>query len=101
MKQYAVLQAYTDNYHVIRVTDGVIEDDIITYYNLPGYVKALEGLGYTKAYFVPEATQEFKRAEEEYINAKNALVEAQTAPLMISDEQAKDFYFLAKYLENN
>ena len=46
MKQYFITQAYTDNYHVIRVNNGKIEcDDIVAYYELEGYESALQSFG--------------------------------------------------------
>lgn len=100
MRQYVVLQAYTDNYHVIQVVDGkILQDNIVAYYNLPGYTDALENHGYQKAYFVPEAKKALEVAKKEYLYAQSAYDTAVNAPLQITDEEAQKNRALAEILK--
>lgn len=94
MKQYFVKKAYTDNCHVIQCVDGVISDRIIAYHQLQGYTSALEDMGYTKAYYLPEYEKKMLEAKEEYERAKAEYEEALTNPLIVSKEEADQYYFL-------
>lgn len=100
MKQYVVIPAYTDNYHIICVENGKIgHNTIVTYYNMPGYCEALEAQGYEKAYFLPKAKKELEAAKKEYLYAQKAYDEAMEAPLQISDDEAKKNMTLAEILK--
>ena len=89
MKQYCVKPAYTDNYHVIECVDGKITDDtIVSYYELPGVTSYLEGKGYKKAYYMPDAEIALAKAERAYKEALEAYQEAQANALQISPEEA-------------
>ena len=100
MKQYVVLPAYTDNYHVIQVVDGkILQDNIVAYYNLSGYTGALENHGYRKAYFVPKAKKELEAAKRAYLEAQAEYDNAIENALEISDNEAKRSYEFAKILE--
>ena len=98
-KQYYSWPAYTDNYHVMTVVDGKIEDDsIVSLYALSEIMEYLEGRGYKKAHLVQEAEIRMAKAEEEYNYAKDALAEAQANPLQLSEEEIKGNYMLSLYL---
>ena len=93
MKQYFITDAYTDNYHVVRVNNGKVEcDDIVAYYELEGYKSALESFGYKKAEYVPALEKAVKEAEETLTYARQALERAQQNPLKISTEDAKRYF---------
>jgi hypothetical protein len=90
MKQYAVVPAYMSNYHVVQCDNGkVVDYDIVAYYELDGYCRALERQGYAKADFVPKYEAEFKKAEAEYLRTKKNYEDALANALQISDEEAK------------
>lgn len=98
MKQYFITQAYTDNYHIIRVNNGKIEcDDIVAYYELEGYESALQSFGYTKAEYVPALEAEVKKAQEALEYAQKALERAKQNPLKISEQDAKKYFFKEEY----
>ena len=77
-KQYVVTEAYKDNCKVVQYVDGVYDGGkIVAYYELDGFISALESMGYEKAYDVDEtekkmldAKQEYEWALEEYEHAK-------------------------------
>ena len=99
VKQYYSWPAYTDNYQVMTVVDGKIEDDsIVSLYALSEIMEYLEGRGYKKAHLIQEAEIRMAKAEEEYNYAKEALAEAQANPLQLSDEEIKGNYMLSLYL---
>lgn len=96
MKQYFITEAYTNNYHIVRVNNGKIEcDDIVAYYEMEGYCSALESFDYKRAEYVPALEEEVKRAEEALRDAQQALERAKQNPLKISEHDAK------KYFEKN
>ena len=100
MKQYVVIPAYTDNYHIICVEDGKIgHNSIVSYYNMPGYCEALESQGYKKAYFLPKAKKELEEAKRAYLYAQSEYDTAVNNPLQISDEEAKKNMALAEILK--
>ena len=99
MKQYVIMDAYQDNYHIIQVVDGKIErDKIVALYNLVGYTDALEAQGYTRAYFVPEAKNALEVAKANYMYAQDEYDKAVNNALQISDAEAKKHHALAKFL---
>ena len=92
MKQYFITKAYLNNYHVVRVNDGVVElDEILAEYELSGYTAAIEGFGYQKAEYVPGAELALKKAQESYERAKMDLEDAKKHPLKISEKDAKKY----------
>ena len=100
MKQYVVIPAYTDNYHIICVEDGKIgHNSIVAYYNMPGYCEALEAQGYEKAYFLPKAKKELEEAKRAYRYAQSEYDTAVNNPLQISDEEAQKNTTLAEILK--
>jgi hypothetical protein len=100
MKQYIVMPAYTDNYHVIAAENGkVVSDEIIAFYELAGYLRALESQGYAKAYFLPEAKKELEEAELDYQQAKEHYKLAKDNALQISDEEASKVFCLKRFYE--
>lgn len=49
MKEYKTVLAYSDNYTVEKYEGGkLIGDDIISYYNLDGYIECLKSEGYVR-----------------------------------------------------
>ena len=100
VKQYYSWPAYTDNYHVMTVIDGKIEDDsIVSLYALSEIMEYLEGRGYKKACLLQEAEIELKKAEEALKDAKEAMERAQANPLQISEEEIKGHHMLSLYLK--
>ena len=99
VKQYFYWHAYTDNYHLMTVVDGKIEDDqIVAYHELCGAQALLEHRGYKKALLVQEAEIEFQKAEQTYNDAKDMLETARANAVQISDEEAMSHFFLSKHL---
>ena len=102
MKQYFITNAYTDNYHVVRMNNGKVEhDEIVAYYELQGYTSALESFGYRKAEYLPAIETELKKAEEAYNLAKQALENAKKNPLKISDADAKKYKLMPETYDYN
>lgn len=100
MKQYVIIPAYSGNYHIICVEDGKITSNTIkAYYDMTGYCEALEEMGYTKAYFVPEAKKALDEAKQAYLLAQQAYDTAIAAPLQIADEEAQKHHALAEFLK--
>ena len=99
MKQYIIIPAYTDNFHVICVEDKkIVNDHIVAYYNLPGYTEALETQGYSKAYFVPKAKKELEAAKHAYLVAQEEYDTAIANALEISDSEAEKCHCLEEFL---
>lgn len=49
MKEYRVELAYMDNYGIDKYENGeFVGDDIVSYYELDGYIKCLESNGYVR-----------------------------------------------------
>lgn len=73
MKQYYIKEAYSGDYHIVRIVDGEIEyHDIIPVHEFAGYTNALKTFGYKPAYYMCEYEKMKKnplvlseRAEEE------------------------------------
>lgn len=102
VKQYVIMPAYTDNYHVIAADNGkVVSDDILAYYELDGYVHALESQGYEKAYFLPEAKREFEEAEREYLRAQESYERAKVNAFQIDEDEIKKVYCLKRFVEKD
>lgn len=100
VKQYYSWPAYTDNYHVMTVVDGKIEDDsIVSLYALSEIMEYLEGRGYKKAHLLQEAEIEMQKAEEALRSAQEALAEAQANPLHIAEEEVQGHHMLSLYLK--
>lgn len=96
MKQYVIREAYTDNYQVFQYVDGKLEvNSILGYYALEGYIEAIENMGYTRAYFVPEYEKEMQKAKEEYDFASEQFEKAKNSPLILNDEETKKFKKIA------
>ena len=99
VKQYYSWPAYTDNYHVMTVVDGKIEDDhIVSLYALSEIHSYLECRGYKKAHLVLEEEIRLQKAEQELKEAQEALAMAKAAPLNLSNEDAMSHHFLSIYL---
>lgn len=84
--QYTIEQAYTDNVSVCKFKDGkMIDEDIISWYKLEGYVECLENEGYERVYdtiLYKQRWEEAKKLEEE---AHTAYINALCHPLMRTD----------------
>jgi len=84
MKQYTFEPAYEGNYHVLTIVDGVIyTDTIISISGLGDYIKALETIGYEKAYYEPKYQKEMQKAKEEYEEALKAYEDAKKKPVVL------------------
>lgn len=91
-KQYVITEAYTDNYHVLQYVDNKFEDDnIVSYYELDGYIAALHNMGYEEAYYVPEYATKVREAQEILNLAIKAYEKAKNSPLVLSEEEAKKY----------
>lgn len=91
-KQYIYEPAYTDNYHVIQVVDGKIENDtIVAYYELDGFLSALRSMGYKRGYYVPEYKLKMREAEEELEFAQKAYSEAAQHPVNFATGEADKY----------
>lgn len=98
MKQYVVKEAYTDNYHVLQYVDGVLEaNDILSYYVLEGYIRAIENLGYTRAYFEPEYLKLMQQAKEEYDFAMEQYKTAQENSLVLSEKEVERYKLITHF----
>lgn len=77
IKQYVVSPSYADNYKVTKYVDGkILYYEIMSYWEVDGYCKALEGEGYTKAYDLDELRKKMEEAEDEFRWAKQAYEDA-------------------------
>ena len=100
MKQYFLTKAYTGNTHVVRCIDGKIKDDqILADYELGGYLSALENMGYTQGYYVPEYFRIMEEREALYMNACSDFRAAAKHPIELSDEDAKRYFPLCDYVK--
>lgn len=92
MKQYVIKEAYTDNYHVLQYVNGKLEkNNIVSWYELDGYVSALKNMGYIKAYYVPEYKMKMYEAQEELDFATKSYNEAKNSPLLLSDDEVSKY----------
>lgn len=92
MKQYVIKEAYTDNYHVLQYEDGKLEkSNIVSWYELDGYVLALKNSGYIRSYYVPDYKMKMYEAQEELDFATRAYNEAKNSPLVLSDEEVNKY----------
>ena len=84
--QYTIEKAYTGNVSVCKFKDGkMIDEDIISWYALEGYIQCLENEGYERAYdtnVYKQRWEEAKKLEEESHTAYN---NALRHPLMRMD----------------
>ena len=91
-KQYVIKAAYIDNWYVLQYIDGRLEAyNIVSYWDLDGYLSALKNNGYTQAYFVREYNCEMLKAKEEYEWAVAKYEEALKNPLEITDDEIERY----------
>lgn len=91
-KQYVIKEAYTDNYHVLQYVDGKLEaHNIISYYELDGYISALKNMGYIQAYYEREYHVKMLRAKEDYEFALAYYEKAKENPLGLSDGEVEKY----------
>ena len=70
-KQFSYELVYTDNYEVYTYVDGAVEgSEIVSYYELSGYIERLENEGYEFCY----SDAEFARVQSE-LSRLTALME--------------------------
>lgn len=92
VKQYIYEPTYTDNYHVIQIVDGKIErDSIVAYYELDGFLAALQAMGYEKGYFVPQYKMKMMLAQEELEFAQRAYEEAMRHPVELEKDEIEKY----------
>lgn len=102
VKQYIFEPAYTDNYHVIQVVDGKIEDHaIVSYWELDGFIKALERMGYERGYFVPRYKVELLRIQEELEFAQEAYDRAVQHPVTLEGAEVERYKKIIHFGEDN
>lgn len=95
-RQYIIKEAYTGNYHVIQYINGKLENsDIISSYELCGYIECLENNGYKEAYYVAEYENAVASAQEALDRAVAMLNTAMENPLVLSDEETRKFKEIA------
>ena len=91
-KQYVIKEAYTDNYHVLQYIDGKLEGhNIVSYYELDGYIAALKNMGYIRAYYEREYHVKMLIAKEDYEFALADYEKAKESPLNLSDEEIERY----------
>jgi hypothetical protein len=101
-KQYVIQRAYTGNSKILRYVNGKYEDDdIITDYNLHGYVSALENMGYERAYYEKEFLARIKNLEKELKEAKEWYQNVQGCFLNLSVEEAEKYEKLTYFDEDD
>lgn len=101
-KQYVVQKAYTGNCIVLRYVNGKYEDgEIIADYNICGYVSALEGMGYERAYYEKEFLARIKNLEKELEQAKKWYRNVQGCFLDLSAEEAEKYEELTYFDEDD
>lgn len=84
--QYTIEEAYTDNISVCKFKDGkMIDDDIVSWYALEGYIECLENEGYERAYDVDSYKQKWEEAKKLEEEAHTAYINALCHPLMKTD----------------
>lgn len=91
-KQYVIKMAYTDNYHVLQYVDGKLEThNIISYYELDGYIAALKNMGYVQAYYEREYHVKMLRAKEDYEFALADYEKAKENSLIMDDKEIERY----------
>lgn len=91
-KQYVIKMAYTDNYHVLQYVDGKLEaHNIVSYYELDGYIAALKNMGYIQAYYEREYHVKMQRAKEDYEFALADYERAKEKPLVLNEEEIERY----------
>ena len=77
MLQYTTKNAYEGNTWVETYNDGHSEGaEIVSNYELDGYIRRLEGEGYELSYDVEEARKKFEDAKREFLDAREAYLRA-------------------------
>lgn len=100
LKQYVVEEAYTDNYFVLLYVDGVLQNQqILAYYDLPGYTKSIEDSGYTRAYYKPKYYKMINDLVDQYLNALEQYNEAARNPLILSEKEEKLYRTITHFKE--
>lgn len=88
VKQYTIEVAYSSNTRVNMYEDGILTNyEIISDWNLLGYLDRIEDEGYEKAYDIRKYKNALKEAEERYNMNKEALERAMKNPLIGSDKK--------------
>lgn len=83
MLQYIIEPAYTNNEKVSMYKDGELERyNVISYWEVEGYCKALESMGYVRAYDVDFYRKEYELCLESLNLAKEELDRAMANPLI-------------------
>ena len=88
-KQYTYENAYTNNYHFIKLEDGrIVSHSIVAGYELSVYISMAEAEGYELGYYVRELDEAVKRAEEALLEARRDLERAKqnSSPFTEQDE---------------
>lgn len=92
IKQYICRVAYSDNYHVIQIVDGKIENDaIVSYYKLDGFLSALKAMGYERVYYVSEHKLRLNLAKEELEFAQAEYNEAEKHPVQFAEGEKEKY----------
>lgn len=91
-KQYVIKTTHEGNYHVLQYVEGKLEaHNIVSYYELDGYVAALRNMGYVQAYYEREYHVKMLKAKEEYEFALEDYEKAKESPLTLSNEEVERY----------
>lgn len=97
-QQYFVSKAYGDHYYVVSLTNGVIDEAIVTSEdNVADYISKFEISGYRRAYFAPDIDNKIKAAKETLERLQKQKEEAEKNPLTIDKDDAS-YYFIEAFL---
>lgn len=93
MKQYFTKVAYDGNTHVVLCENGrVINDNIVSDYNLVGYLEGIEQFGYVPAIFADEYEMRIKELENELDAARREFSEIAGQLLQLNNEDAMKYF---------
>ena len=101
-KQYTFTEAYSDNYWVLQYIDGKREvAEIVSLYEIDGYLSALENMGYERAYYKKEFLARIKNLEEELREVKEKYQNIKNCFLDLSEKEAKRYEEITNFDEDN
>ena len=100
-KQYVIKKTYNGNSRILQYVDRRYDAcTIVAYYEVSGYVSALENMGYKRAYYEKEFLARIRNLEEALKDAKEMYQNVQGCFLDLSTEEAEKYERLTYFDEN-
>lgn len=91
IKQYVLAPAYTDNTWIVTFENGhVVNETIISNYEIPGATSILRMQGYTRAYDMVVEERKMQEAREEYERALEIYEDSKKCALYVADDNSDD-----------